>query len=484
MSKFLFQIIQSMELREKAYFKRFTNIYSNKENKNYMMIYSYLEKMPEYNKAKIQNHFSHSTIGKYLSSEMNYLEEQILKMMVNFHFNDSPKNKLQKNILYINILIDKGFTVKANKLLKKTKTIAYKFEEFNIILGLIQQEEELLFHEGILGFTEKLIELQNERNQIINIIDNLNSLRILREQIRDFQVTIGFVAQKNDYPHIYSNPLLKSIDKAISIKAKEHWYYIKDYSFYLTHDNKKSLQISREYLNFVENNLHIFKNTKLLPLISNYLHNCSLVQDEREFELILNKLLSLKNDTKLDSVYIDYIRFSRIMEMNYNSNKHKSNIVILDQVTHFASENLDQLTNLQAEYFLRLIIRSYILINNFEAALKWSSLFYSSRIIDITIDQFRIYWFIINFELNRFEKLSHELESAVKVLKSRKRFTKLAQAFIYFFRQCLKKPGEIHQLLNSLEKKLNRIAADNHENFAFEHFDYRMWVIDYRNRHR
>jgi len=482
MSKFMHQFIHSLEMREKAYFKRFTELYSRNDNKNYLKLYDYLEQKTDYSLEELKIHFADSTISKYLSSEIKYLEEQLLKALVNFHFNNSTENKLQKEILFINILIEKGFVKKAGKILVKTKKMAYEYEEFNVILGLIQHEEEILFHEGILGFTEKLLELQNERILITEMINNLNDLRILREQIRDFQITVGFISDTSLYPEIFKNPLLLSEKNALSLKAREHWFYIKDFSFYLTRQKKESLKISARYLQFVEENIKIFKKSKLLPMISNYLHNCALERDVESFNKVYLKLMSLKEDNKLDQVYIDYIRFSRLQELFYNTNDIDAIKLLLNEVTNYADEQIEKLTSLQVDYFLRLIIRSYFLSNNFEGALKWVNFIYGSRAIESTLDQTRIYGFIIYFELEWFEKLRSDLESARKVLKGKKKLSKLAEIFIHFFNSNLKNPKNIKIQLDELSKKLQQLKLDNKENHAFEHFDYLIWLNSYRVR--
>jgi len=279
----MFQFIHSLEMREKAYFKRYAEIHDSNKSKNYLLLYDFIEQMPVFDFESLKSHFADRSIGKYLSSELNYLQDQLLRSLVNFHFNSSPAYKLHKDILYINILMEKGFSKKAIKLLRKAKKTAYTYEDFSVILGLIQQEEEILFFEGILGFTDKLMELQKEREKISAQITNLNTLRILREQIRELQFTVGSVSDTSEFPQIFDHPLLKSEEEALSIRAKEHWYYITDLCFYLTREYQRSIDISKSYLAFVEQNLNIFKDSKLLPLISNYLHNCILGECNSQF---------------------------------------------------------------------------------------------------------------------------------------------------------------------------------------------------------
>ena len=483
MSNFMFQFIHSLEMREKAYFKRYAEIHDSNKSKNYLLLYDFIEQMPVFDFESLKSHFADRSIGKYLSSELNYLQDQLLRSLVNFHFNSSPAYKLHKDILYINILMEKGFSKKAIKLLRKAKKTAYTYEDFSVILGLIQQEEEILFFEGILGFTDKLMELQKEREKISAQITNLNTLRILREQIRELQFTVGSVSDTSEFPQIFDHPLLKSEEEALSIRAKEHWYYITDFCFYLTREYQRSIDISKSYLAFVEQNLNIFKDSKLLPLISNYLHNCILGEDNDTFSTVLKKLDALIDDPKLDKVYINYIRYSRMMDMDFKMNASADIDQMMPELIEYTNDNIDKLSEVQSEYFLRLLVRGCILNDKFQDALKWISLIYGSRAVDYTLGINRIYSFIIYFEMGWIEKLSSELETASKVLKKRGKLTYLPKVFIRFFKAYIKKPENLKKLFLKLEKELKILSMDKEQNYPFDQFDYIKWCQTYQAKH-
>jgi len=115
---------------------------------------------------ELKEQFKGSPIEKYMSSELNYLQQQLLKSMFNFHLESNSERKLYKSILFIDILIEKGYPKRATKILRQAKKMAYKNEDFTTLLKLIQLEEDIFFKEGILGFTKKISELQQERSQV------------------------------------------------------------------------------------------------------------------------------------------------------------------------------------------------------------------------------------------------------------------------------------------------------------------------------
>ena len=79
MSKFIHQFIHSLEMREKAYFKRFTELYSRNDNKNYLKLYDYLEQKTDYSLEELKIHFADSTISKYFSVMTLFFDSIILK---------------------------------------------------------------------------------------------------------------------------------------------------------------------------------------------------------------------------------------------------------------------------------------------------------------------------------------------------------------------------------------------------------------------
>ncbi len=259
MSQFLFDFVHSLSMREKAYFKRYVNIHASDPNKNYLKIYDAIEGMKSFKKDDLKNHFEGTPIAKYLSSEISYLKNKILASLINFHSNNSSRNKVQKGILSIEVLMAKGFRKEAMKKLNFFKKIAYQQEEFSFILKLIELEEDILFKEGIFGFQDVLKKLKEERNLITAAIQNLNDLRILREEVRELQFTERFITDEfRSHEDFYKNPILESENLCLSIKAKSHWYYVHALKYFVLRDYKSALNISKKYILFLEENQNLF----------------------------------------------------------------------------------------------------------------------------------------------------------------------------------------------------------------------------------
>ncbi len=478
MSDLTFDFVSSLTFREKAYFKRYSQTYSDKENKNYLKIYGFLEKQKKYDAKALKEFFSDEKFIKYLSSEKHYLLEQLLNSLINFHFGTSTYRKLIKWILYINILSEKGFRKKAVKVLKQAKTLAYHFEEFTIILQLIQMEEEILFSHGILHFTAQLETLKKEREEINQKIQNLNELRLLRVQARELQFEeMPHVSDPEKYPHVFANPFLQNKKNINSLKARDLWLYIKSTKHYLVREFKESQQSNRSHLVFFEEHEYLFSNNHKLPLLSNYLLLSAKVKDEKSFYEALEKLTDLEGKKGIDTIYLGYIKYARLFELFYKTENTKATKNLIPEVGEYLEKSLDQLGSTEVDYMLILMIRACIETHQFSKAQQWLNLWYKTETLDVSLSIIKLFTMITYYELGYLPLLQYEINSAYKSLKKRKKLKKLERLFIRFFKKFIKDPNikKNQKLLLSLKDSLTELHQDPNENILFEQFDFLKW---------
>ena len=489
MKDLFFDFVSSLTFREKAYFKRFSQTYSDNKNKNYLKIYAFLEKQKKYDENALKAFFEDETFIKYLSSEKHYLLEQLLNSLINFHFHTSPFRKLTKWILYINILSEKGFRKKAMKVLKQAKRLAYRHEEFTVILQLIQMEEEILFSHGILNFTTQLEKLKKEREEITRKIQNLNEFRLLKVQARELQFEDQpHVSNPEKYPHIFDNPFLEDESNINSLKARDVWYYIKSVAHYLIRDFKASQLCNRDNLLFFEKHDYLFNNNHKLPILSNYLYLSAKVKDEKSFYVALEKLKALELEKDIDAEYIGYIKYARLFELFYKTGNTEASRNILPEVETFLTENKTQLGSTEVDYLLILIIRACIETHQFSKAQQWLNVWYKSETVDVSLNIVKLFTMITYFELDFRPLLEYEISSTYKSLKKRKQLRKLERLFIRFFKKYIKDPSpeKTFNSLTLLKTNLLEIIQENNENVLFEQFDFSHWcdrkIADYKTR--
>lgn len=463
-------------MREKAYFKRYAQLHSKNKNKNYLKIYEALHNLPEFEKNYLSEKFSDSTIGKYLSSEVKYLEDQLMKSLISFHFDNSPKRKIHKHILHINLLMEKGFRERALKVLNKTKKLAYKFEDFHNILTLIQYEEEILFTEGILGFTEKLKNLKEERARVNAQIQNIVELRLIREQIREIQFSDGFITDTSKYPQFYENPFLNNESDALSLTAKDHFFYIRESRYYITRQYSKGQKASADYLNFMEQNEFLFTKGKILSTYSNYLYFNALLGDTSTFEPCVLKLKTLQKNKEYDYNYISFIIYTRSLELYYRKEEKDLSSKLLPEVINFFAENKKKMGATQINYLMLIIIRTYIFLRKTDEAIDWLHMWNQQGILKYTMIHYKLFSLILHIEKEWHDLLLNEIQSTTIILKNYKQYNELAIAYIRFCKTHLKNPENFSKQLIKLRTTLNEIKMDPEKNAHFEYFNFVQWA--------
>jgi len=476
MSEFVYQFVKGMTMREKAYFKRFSKMFGEQSEKNYLKLFDSLQKMEEYDLEKLKSKFKNQSIENNWSSEVNYLQGQLLKSMANFHLESSIKMKLQKSVLYIELLIERDFQKQALKLVKKAKKLAYKIEDFSTILKLVQLEEEILFRVGIIGFTKKLAELQSERKMNTEKINNLNQLRLLREQIREFQFSEMATTDKKTFNYYFQNKLIEKRENALSKKAKENWLYIKSMQAFLLKDLKGSQALDFETVQFLETNDSIFKNSKLLVAISNYLYSSALLGDTLGFEKVIEKLKEKEKNPKFNQIHIAFIRYARSIDLYFITNDLEGTQRIIEETIPFLKEKGRLLGETQFNYLHILSIRSCILLKKHELGIELVNQIIKAGIMKNLLISIHLFLLILYFELDWKEMILLEVESSYKLFKRQKVQNELSKVVLKFFKSSIKSPHRLKLHFQKLITKLEEIEGNPKLKNELKFFNYLEWA--------
>ena len=130
------ELIKSMTMSEKRYFKIYSSKHVIGENNDYVLLFDFIDKSKDYEEAILQN----QSFVKNLSAEKNYLYNLILKSLNAFHASLNSKTQIYQLLESIEILYHKGLYDQALKLVKKASKIAAESELFTqcIVLNEIK----------------------------------------------------------------------------------------------------------------------------------------------------------------------------------------------------------------------------------------------------------------------------------------------------------------------------------------------------------
>ncbi len=163
----LHQLIKSLSMSEKRYFKIFSSRHVIAGENNYIRLFDAIEKQQDYNEQKIKSSFSKETFISHLPSEKHYLYNHVLDSLNAFHKDRTFLTRYCNILMTIEILYHKGLFDQCKKVIKKAKVEAYSLEKLSI-LKLIVRWEILVYIKD--EDAKKLYEKFDEESRILEVI--------------------------------------------------------------------------------------------------------------------------------------------------------------------------------------------------------------------------------------------------------------------------------------------------------------------------
>ncbi len=477
MDDFIHNFVHSLNLSEKAYFKKFASFHHGNQDKNYLRLYALLMKQPQFSEEELTPELDKIGLAKYYGSEQNYLYRQLMTSLINFHFENTTYRKLTKQILAINLLMEKGFRKKANKVLRKAKKLATDLEEFSILLKLVQLEEEILFREGILNFTKKLQELKNERQRIMLIIENYSDLRLLREQIRELQYKIKYVHETDElqYKDLMAPSLMSDPSNALSNKAKSHWLYVKMSIANLRLDFRQSADMGYQTLDLIRQHPALFPPMQSAVTISNLLFDAVLLCDRRLFDDLMKQLKAQTSVSPNYLIYVEYVRKLRFGIFNQDWDLLRDTV---GPANHFMVNHNKLIEAAQRGNLFLLLVASWMELGKFNEAVELLNVWEQLSDKKLYLAFRRMARLISYYELKWHNLLESEIQSAYKVLKKHGVYEKREQVLMAFFRVVIKKSTHQKQALFQLREKLTVIEENPNLKLFYPAFNYLRWATN------
>ncbi|MCW3103475.1 MAG: hypothetical protein JWO09_1915 [Bacteroidetes bacterium] len=182
-SEELHQLIQSMNMSEKRYFKIYSSRHVIGKKNNYLRLFDAIGRQDSYNEAALKKNFEGETFIKHLPSEKNYLYHNVLDSLTFFYKEKTFLARYCNILIAIEILYNKGLFDQCKKLINRSKKEAYSLEKFSVLL-LILRWETLIY-----------IKDEEEKNLYRNFDEEIRILDIVRTQSAFMQLAFNIQIQ-------------------------------------------------------------------------------------------------------------------------------------------------------------------------------------------------------------------------------------------------------------------------------------------------
>jgi hypothetical protein len=146
-SEDLHELIRSMSMSEKRYFKIHASRHTIGTINNYTRLFDAVEAQQDYDEAKVKSAFAGENFIRHLPSEKNYLYHQVLESLNAFNREKTFLSRHAEILTAIEVLYNRGLFGHAKKLIRKAKKEAYSLEKFSLLLILVHWETVLFIND-------------------------------------------------------------------------------------------------------------------------------------------------------------------------------------------------------------------------------------------------------------------------------------------------------------------------------------------------
>lgn len=477
--EYLYELVQSLSKSEKRYFKLHSNLVAG--SKSYITLFEKLETMRDYDddrlakRAKIEK--------KKLSVSKNYLTEQVLRSLRNFHSSISMRSRIHALLLNVEILYRKGLILPSFKELKKARSLATKHEKFGLLQEILNWERQFsaLGEKGV----KSEMEIAEEENAILEMQRNVLRYQSLNARLNEIKQEYGYIRGKKERElteEIINDPLLQNIDQALSVRARYYYHNCYCTYYYLLGSFDKCYEASLDLLNLQPSSP--LDESEMMNAMLNHVSSCYFVNHFDESLAAIDHANQLTEELtigKYEQVQTQVFFFS-----TYYKNPilvKTGNIKAIEKSIKEDEERYlhyrDLLSSERNSIFQEMLALSYLVIGNYKRSLYWSNQLLYAGNKKIRHDVYvavRVMNLLALIELQDHQTLSYAANSAYRSIKMLNRADQSFEVELEIVKHMKRAPGYAHRkaMVDWAEKlkstMTSMFAGGDHESNEFSYF--------------
>lgn len=466
----MFELIQSLELNEKRYFKLQASL--QKKDSNLAKLFDFYAESNEYDEDALRSRFEGQKFLDQLAVTQNHLYDSILRSMRLYHLKRSLEFQLQGMLQDVQFLYEKGHVDQALTILRRVRKIAVKNDSFLIILNVLDWESRFLSEGFYVGKDESDIdEVSEEYYEVLGYLQNEREYLDLQSKIFNNYYKIGVERNNDDYKtndQIINQFALKDSNRALTFRSK--CCYLNIHAQYNKINGKweEAYRYRGELLNLVEERFGTGYSTNIVKryfvAINNLIPICVSLRKWNEVDGLIMKMESIEGQS-LKTHFSDEMKMRILMQSSIAKlavytrlGKVQEGVVLVDAL----SEEKRHLSNYHRKYvLLHLYFNiSYFLftIGKYSPALRWLNLVLNDTDIKTAEDlhaSTRILAMILQFEIGRSELLEYLARSTTRFLNKLEGLYEFEEVMLTFMKRFSK-----NDLLRKDKEVFRKLKAD------------------------
>lgn len=268
--KIIFNVVKSMTMNEKRYFKIFCKQHILGSQNKYVLLFNIIDGLKEFDEKFIKEVlFKNDYSNKFISSDMNYLTKILMKSLNEFHSEKTCDLKIKQNLISIEILFYKGLYEECLNLINKTKRIKLVNESQYLMLEILNSEKKCK------GYSKGLLEAMAVNDKIGGYFDVLKEAKLVADvyyKSYSYKNSIGKLPRKQvvqDFDELLKNDVLQNISNQATIHTKIFNFLIYSNYYSVKKDKKNELLYLRKVAALFDDN-EVYKFENPLDYISVY----------------------------------------------------------------------------------------------------------------------------------------------------------------------------------------------------------------------
>tara|TARA_R110001592_G_scaffold36893_2_gene123609 strand:+ start:2320 stop:3774 length:1455 start_codon:yes stop_codon:yes gene_type:complete len=472
----LFDLINSLTMSEKRFFKIFSQRHVIGETNQYLLMFDFIDK----NESTTNEILKKQSFVKNLSAEKNYLYRLILKSLNAYYADFSTKMKVQNLIISAEILAYKGLETQALKTLEKAEKTAAEAELFTHLLTIKQTEFEIL---SKLNNYDLALEKIKEFETIINKQLDFTIIQEQTTKLYQLRQTTGGIRSKKDIEQL--DQIVTQQNKK-GLPSKKSTLFLNSFNIaYLnaTKDYKKELVYLEKVVDLYEANPFLIENS-IKGYVSSLYNTANTYRNLKEYKkalLTLDKLDTLKTNklistSKSISAYIFYLSNNLRLLIHIINNEFGLAENTYERIKKDYLLHEDNINKSVVYEHLILVVRLKIEHKHFKEALQLSNIIINDTSFKKRTDiltYIRLLNLVIHFELKNDFTIEYLSSSAANYLKRKQRLYKTEKEIINFI---TKYTSGNKKALTKINNNLKLLKTDAYEKSMFTLFDFQKWV--------
>jgi len=472
----IFDLIKSLGKQEKRYFKLFMDMNGGNRNKNLVDLFDAIDKLNEYDEAKLKKKFKDRKFVNQLHVTKNRLYNKILKSL-NFYYSENTVEDTIKSLMQqAEILMDRTLYDQGKKRLDKALKLA-KENEYSFYIVQIYMTNLRYF-----GGRHNLVELKSQHVQLESMSAHLFSqyrnymnLNMLRSKIteimseRDLEKISNFLTEEE-------HELLTRDSESLSFREREQQYLISSVYYRLLRNNDLSYKYRLKLVKLIEDNFEKIKGQAKTYITA--LFNLLVIQMEKRFDdealTTLEKLKSLRKSKNFKLTEDRLLNLNtRIItgELVIRSNKNDYGYLSSQTPDYLAFINVygDKISVYHYLIILHFVAATYFVCEKFTEA---STIFYqilNHKNIEVRAD-IQSYAVVLNmlcfYEIGNVNLLDSTVKSTYRFFQKKEKIQKVEDEIIKLIRKAsnqIKGSTENLQLFKKYLVKFEELKNDNTE---------------------